>query len=150
MRGSRGGGGGGGARVRTPPLRFVRGGVLCGGLMSRRGGPKVVFILLWYFFLVRSTRQYHTYSVNIWKIRITSTFKGLPLLPSYTLSLVFMIVPFPCSYCLKLHDFRPLTQFSFWGRTPKPPLILLTHFTKIRQSSRMCFAWRKHHAMSYL
>ena len=30
--------------VRTP-LRFVRDGVLCGGLMGRRGGPKVVFIL---------------------------------------------------------------------------------------------------------
>ena len=29
-----------------PPLRFVRGGVLHGCLMGRRGGPKVVFIFL--------------------------------------------------------------------------------------------------------
>ena len=41
-RGSRGGGPG----VRTPPLRFVRGGVLCRGLMGRRGGPTVVSTLL--------------------------------------------------------------------------------------------------------
>ena len=39
----------GGPGVRTP-LRFVRGGVLCRGLMSRRGGPKVVFNLLLTFF----------------------------------------------------------------------------------------------------
>ena len=38
MRGFRRGGGG-------PPLRFVRGGVLCGCLMGRRG-PKVVFIAM--------------------------------------------------------------------------------------------------------
>ena len=35
----------GGDRGSGPPLRFVRGGVLCGGLMGRRGGPKVVFFL---------------------------------------------------------------------------------------------------------
>ena len=32
------------------PLRFVRGGVLCRGLMDRRGGPTVVFTLLLSFF----------------------------------------------------------------------------------------------------
>ena len=45
MRGSRGGDRGSG-----PPLRFVRGGVLCGYLMGMRGDPKVVFILFLYFF----------------------------------------------------------------------------------------------------
>ena len=35
----------GGPGIRTP-LRFVRGGVLCRGLMGRRGGPTVVFTLL--------------------------------------------------------------------------------------------------------
>ena len=32
------------------PLRFVRDGVLYGYLMGRRGGPKIVFILLLSFF----------------------------------------------------------------------------------------------------
>ena len=34
------------------PLRFVRGGVLCRGLMGRRGGPTVVFTLLLSFFSI--------------------------------------------------------------------------------------------------
>ena len=42
-RGSRGGGGVG--PDPPPPLRFIRGGVLCGYLMGSRGGPKVVFLL---------------------------------------------------------------------------------------------------------
>ena len=37
---------GGGGRGSGSPLRFVRGGVLCGCSMGRRGGPKVVFISL--------------------------------------------------------------------------------------------------------
>ena len=40
----------GGDRGSGPPLRFVRGGVLCRGLTSRRGGPTVVFTLLLSFF----------------------------------------------------------------------------------------------------
>ena len=49
-RGSRGGDRGSG----PPSLRFVRGGVLCRGLMRRRGGPTVVFtLLLSSFFLAR-------------------------------------------------------------------------------------------------
>ena len=44
----RGSNGGPGVRNLNPPppLRFVRGGVLCIGLMGRRGGPTVVFALL--------------------------------------------------------------------------------------------------------
>ena len=47
-RGSRGGLGRGGLGVRNPPppLRIVRGRVLCRGLMGRRRGPTVVFTLL--------------------------------------------------------------------------------------------------------
>ena len=37
-----------------PPLRFVRGGVLCRGLMSRRGGPKVVLTYYQLFFWLAS------------------------------------------------------------------------------------------------
>ena len=39
---------GGGGKPR--PLRFVRGGILCRGLMGRKGGPTVVFTLLLSFF----------------------------------------------------------------------------------------------------
>ena len=41
-----------GDRVSGPPLRFVRGGVLCGCLMGRRGGPKVVlsYYIVYYTF----------------------------------------------------------------------------------------------------
>ena len=52
----------GGPGVRNPPpLKFVRGGVLCRGLMGRRGGPTIVFaVLLSPFFLARFARQYYT------------------------------------------------------------------------------------------
>ena len=50
--------GGGGDRT-PPPLRFVRGGVLCIGLMGRRGGPMVVLTLLLSFFSARFTCQYY-------------------------------------------------------------------------------------------
>ena len=56
-------------------LRFVRGGVLCGGLIGRRGGPKVVFILFSYFFWLAPLASI-IHSVHIWKIQITSKFKG--------------------------------------------------------------------------
>ena len=39
-------GGGTGGLDSPPPLRFVRGGVLCGCLLAKRGGPNDVFILL--------------------------------------------------------------------------------------------------------
>ena len=43
--------GGGERGSGPPPLRFVRGGVLCSGLMGGRGGPTVVFDLLLSIFL---------------------------------------------------------------------------------------------------
>ena len=53
-----------GTGVRTP-LRFVRGGVLCKGLMGRRGGPTVVLTLFSSFFLARFARQYHTNILHV-------------------------------------------------------------------------------------
>ena len=59
-----------------PPLRFVRGGVLCRGLMSRRGGPKVVFnLLLTFFFWLASLasiiQTYYIYQVRIYSPLLT-------------------------------------------------------------------------------
>ena len=48
--------------VRTtppPPMRFVRGGVLCGCLMGRRG-VQGLFLSYYYIFLARIARQYCT------------------------------------------------------------------------------------------
>ena len=57
-----------GPGVRTPPpLRFVRGGVLCSGLMGGRGGPTVVFPLLlsiffWLASLASIIETYYMYT----------------------------------------------------------------------------------------
>ena len=101
-----------------------------------------------FFWLAPLASIIHT--VNIWKIRITSKFKGLPLLPSYTVIPGFYESAISMFICLKLHDFTPFKPIFFWGRTPNPPPYKLTHFTKLRQSPWMCFACRKHHEMSYL
>ena len=57
-------------------------------------------------------------------------------------------------FCIKLHNFTPLKPKMLLGKTPRPPppptVTSLTHFTKLKQSSRMCFAWRKYSGMSYL
>ena len=49
-----------------PPPRFVRGGVLCTGLMGRRGGPTVVLPYYYLFFLARFARQYYTKVLHIY------------------------------------------------------------------------------------
>ena len=62
-----------------------------------------------------------------------------------------MKAPFPCVFCLKLHDFTQLKPKIFLGRTPDSPVQSLTHFTKLKQTPRnVVFAWRKHRGMSYL
>ena len=57
----------GGDRGSGPPLRFVRGGVLCSGLMGGRGGPTVVFALLlsiffWLASLASIIETYYMYT----------------------------------------------------------------------------------------
>ena len=62
-RGSRGGGG----RGSGPPLRFVRGWVLCRGLMGRRGGVQRLCLPYYYhFFQARFARQYYTNILHIY------------------------------------------------------------------------------------
>ena len=62
-----GGGGGPGVRNPPPPLRFVRGGVFCRGLMGGRGGQTVVLTLLLSIFFgsLRSPVLYTYYKLNV-------------------------------------------------------------------------------------
>ena len=99
-------------------------------------GVHILFYLTFiFFFWLAPLASIH--SVNIWKIRITSKFKGMSLLPSYTLSLAFIKVPFPCLFCLKLHDFTPLKPKNFWRRIPRlPSLWLYLHiFAKLYRNT---------------
>ena len=63
--------GGGGDRGSGPPLRFVRGGVLCRGLMGGRGGPTFFFTLFLSIFSARFARKtnillvYTYYKLNV-------------------------------------------------------------------------------------
>ena len=50
----------------TGSSKFVRGRVLCGSLMGGRGGPKVVLILLIYFFWLASIVSV-IHRVNVFK-----------------------------------------------------------------------------------
>ena len=105
-----------------PPLRFVRGGVLCRWFMGRRGGPKVVFILLLWFFLARFARQY-CYRENVWTIIITSKFQ-FPSPISYTR------YPWLLWKCISMFILFKITRFKrkkIWGRTPRPPPLQLQH-----------------------
>ena len=122
----------GGDRGSRPPLRFVRGDVLCRGLTGMRGGQTIIFtLLLSIFFPDRFARQYYT--------NITHVF----ILPSSMFSmerLSFLYISFiqimkkivqlsiPCFYDrafsffgLELHDFTPFKPNIFWGRAPRPP-----------------------------
>ena len=118
----------GGDRGSGPPLRFVRGGVLCRGLMGRRGGPTVVFTLsLSIFFLARFARQYYTNVLQIYIL--SSSIFSIERSSFLYITLILMKrikLTFPCfhkrasSYfsCLKLHDFTPFYTKNSWGRTP--------------------------------
>ena len=122
---------GGGDRGSGPPLRFVRGGVLCRGLMDRRGGPTVVFTLLLSFFLARFARQYYTNILHIYILPSSmfsiewSSFFNIPLIQI----MKRIQLPISCFYerafsyfsRLKLHDFTPFKSKILWKRTPRTP-----------------------------
>ena len=106
------GGGGWGPGVRTPPpLRFVRGGVMCRWFMGRERGSKGCCF----------ARQCCN-RVNVWTILITSKFQFPSPISSYTLSLAFMKVHFHVKllFCLKLPRFFKSEKNS-WGGPPDPP-----------------------------
>ena len=119
-----------------PPLRFVRGGVLCRGLMGRRGGPTVVFTLLLSIFFwlaslasIMQTYFMYTYSqvqCSVWNGHPFSIF---PLSKSKRIQLPisrFYERVFSYFSCLELHDFTPFKPKFFLGRTPRPPSMTFT------------------------
>ena len=123
----------GGPEPPPPPLRFVRGEVLCRGLMStcRRGGPKVVFNLLLSFFswlasLASIIQTYYIYTYfqvqySVWNGHPFSIFplsklwkeSNFPSLASWNGILV--------QNCTILHHLR----HKFSGRGPPPRHITL-------------------------
>ena len=93
----------GGPGVRTPPpppwdLSEVGS---CVDIWWVRERVQRLFYLTFIIFFWLAPLASIIYSLNIWKIGITFKFKGISLLPSYTLSLALMNVPFPCLFCLK-------------------------------------------------
>ena len=89
-------------------------------------GPFLIILhrLLWAIFQVNGT---------IW-----------PLAFQITVSLASMKVPFPCLFCIKLHDFK---QFKQKNPLTPPPYCEITyeyiHFTKLKQTPRMWFCLAK-------
>ena len=117
----------GGPGVRTPPLRFVRGGVLCRSLMGRRGGPTVVFILLLSIFSgsLRSPVLYKriTY-IHTFKFNIQSSFLYITLILMKRIQLTISYFHERASSyfsCQKVHDFTPFKTKIYWGGPPDPP-----------------------------
>ena len=114
-----------------PPLRFVKGGVLCRGLMGRRGCPTVVFTYYYQFFSgsLRSQVLYkHITCIHASKFNVQYGTVILSLYFSFIQLWKESQLPTPCfnervfSYCScpELHDFNPFKKKKFWGRTPWP------------------------------
>ena len=121
--------GGGVQNPPPPPWDLSRGGVLCRGLMGRRGGPTVVFTLLLTYFWgpLRSPILYKhiTYiyvlqaQCSVWNGHPFSIFPLSKLWQESNLqSLAFRA--FSYFSCLELHDFIPFKLEIFWRRTPAP------------------------------
>ena len=102
---------GGGGGPDPPPPEIFRGGVLCRGLMGRRGGPTVVFTLLLSIFSgsLRSPVLYKriTY-IHTFKFNIQSSFLYITLIFMKRIQLTISCFHERASSyfsCLKLHDF---------------------------------------------
>ena len=103
-----------------PPPKFVRGGILCGCLVGRRGGPNVVFIILLYFFLARFARQYYRKSKclkNSNHFQVPSPFSQIVI---HAIS-GFYESAFSCLFLSKITQFYTIQTKIFWGRTPRSP-----------------------------
>ena len=126
--------------VRTPPLRFVEGGVSFRGLMGKRGGPTIVlpryYLFFWLASLASIMQTYYMYTC--------SKFNGTVILSLYFPYPNFERnqLPTPClnerafSYCScpELHEFAAFKQQIFWGWTARPPSPTL-YISKITMSS---------------
>ena len=127
----------GGPGVRTPPpLRFVRGWVLCSGLMGGRGGPTVVFALILsiFFWLASLASIIETYYMYTYFKVQCSVWNGrrhfLSIFPFNIQIMNRIHLPIPCIYerafsdfsCLELHDFTSFKPNIFSGGGPPDPL----------------------------
>ena len=134
-------GGGGGPGVRTL-LRFVRGEVLHGCLMGRRGGPKVVFIFLlqFLFWLASLASIIHIEYNNVWKLLILFKFKG-----SSSLQDRYTHDPWFSWKCISMFISSRITQFySFqtknFPQTPPPFHRVITNTSyMLKLLCQMCF-----------
>ena len=127
--------------LRLVLLRFVRGAILCRGLVGRRGGPIVIFTLLSIFFWLASLatviqtyyRSIHTSKFNV-QYSLIQIMKRIQL-------------PIPCFYqralsyisCLESHDFATIKLTIFWGEDPQtrhPPS--QTHLQYQKQPCHLC------------
>ena len=120
------------------------------GIQRGGGGPGsppwdffLIFVII--FWLAPLASIIH--SVKIWKIRITSKFKRV--IPS---PVIHTIPGFIYESAISMLISSKITRFytiltnNFLGKdphTPPPPVTSLAHFTKLKQSSRMCFTWRE-------
>ena len=124
--------GGPGGPEPPPPLRFVRDGVLCRGLMGRRGVQQLFLSYYNQFFLRSPVLYKHITCTCIHTSNFNLVF-GVERSSFLCISLIQIMkriqLPIPCFYergfsyfsCLELHDFTPFKPKIFWGRTPRPP-----------------------------
>ena len=120
----------GGAGVRTPsPLRFAKVGVLCRGLVGRRGGPTVDFTLLSFFSGSLCSPVLHAKAYML-PSSMFSMERSSFLYISHIQIMKRIQLPTPCfnerafSYCScpELHNFTPFKQKKILGEDPQTPL----------------------------
>ena len=106
--------------VRNPPPHpeIWQRWVLCEYLMGRRSKGCFYLICINFFGSLRSPILYIMKIFE--KSESLPSSKGLSLLPSYTLPLSYMKVPFPCLFWQKLHDFTQCKPKNA-GRGPTEP-----------------------------
>ena len=133
MRGSRGGDRGSGTPPPPPPppeicQRWGLVWIFDGYERESKGCFYLIFIIFFWLAPLASIQNI----VNILKNRNYFQVQRVSLLPSYTLSLAFMKVLFPCLFCLKLHDFIPISTKKILGEDPQNPPPLWHHLHILR------------------
>ena len=116
---------GGGVQTPPPPPRFVRGGVLYGCLVERRGVQRWFYLIIIIFWLALHARRQHTYAVsknlkNPNQFHDQRTWNGHPL--SQDIVHIQLMIPgfHKSAFCLSLHDSVPFKTTPI--STPPPKL----------------------------
>ena len=137
-----GGGGDRGSGSPPPPWDFSEVGS-CVDIWWVGEGVQRLFLSYFYnFFFIM-------HSVNIWKLRITSKFKMV--IRSHVMHTIAGFHESATSMFIlsKTHDFTPFKPKNSGGGPPAPPpphcdiTYTFSTFTKLKQSSRMCFCLQK-------